>query len=203
MQLDNIRKSLRNIKECPSNISQDNIRTVFNENFSIIRGVLELLSVSVGSSNEIVNNINILFPENPDERLQYIMKYDNITGKWLVTEFLGTQNKFTGSDAVKVGMKHQHIVNGNITLQDNSQVLVEEGGEVVVLKSRSETIISVSTTKPYVSTANMVYLGIFGSQPSGTINRNGAVLEQGDIVIPDDNITIEGVDFALLKFDIL
>lgn len=204
MALDKTSRKLREIKECPANLSQDNIRSVYNENFSILRTVIQEMQSKMGMSNDIVNNLNIIFPENPDERLQYVMKYDNTLGKWVVTEFLGTQNKLTGNDAVKVGMKHQHIVNNMITVQDNAEIIVQEGGEVVALKGRTENVIRIDANMSYVSTANMIYMGTLMQVPSNVeVRNNGVVLTQGSVVSPSDTLTVVNAEFVLLKFEIL
>lgn len=208
MQLDELKKILSGIKECPSNLSQDQIRIVYNENFNLIRKLLGAMVVKLESFGDVVKNIDLLFPENPDERLQHIIKYDPTIEKWRVTEFLGTQNVFVGNDGVLVGGKHQHIVNNNLEMSDNSELIIREGGEAVILKGKTDMIIPImSGTAGYTSEANMIYVGTYnGDYPDFTIMLNGNPIMQGDMVQIDDVITVtssseEGI--VLLRFETL
>lgn len=188
--------NLKNIKEAPSNLSQDKVRIQFNENFRIIRSLLEQILKSNQTNIDIVQNLNIIFPTNPDVRIQYILKYNQSIGKWMVTEFLGTQHILDIGEAVKIGNKHQHIVHKNMDIAVGAEAIINAGGELVVIDGSAETIISYTILNPLqqlVLQDKYIFNGVVfnGTGNSLTITKNGSTaVNIDDIILPSDYITI-------------
>lgn len=186
---------LMDIKEAPSNLSQDAIRNLYNENFRKVRALLDQMYKDSQNNNNIVQNLNIVFPSSPDTRLQYVMKYNPELQKWVVAEFLGTQNVFENGDAVKVGSKHQHIVNESLQIGIGGEIIVDAGGEIVVNDSSSNIVLPYEIQDPLEEKSlpyDYLYVGINSSETSNivSVTKNGSdVVNSGDTILSTDYIT--------------
>lgn len=188
---------LKRIKEAPSNLSQDNIRTVYNKNFALIRELLE--SILDGSAIDVISgNANIEFPTNPDKRLQYVLKYNVATNKWVVSEFLGTQSILTNDDAIKIGSKHQHIVSEHMVVGSQSEVMVETGGELVVLLNTFQSLlyyeIGVTESLEIEYAVKFLGIGFNGTGDDVVVLINGNPISVGDDIMIGDELTLTGED---------
>ena len=186
------------IKEVPSNVSQDNMRITYNDNFRKIRELISDLYTEVTNSNQIVNNISLLFPNRPDQRLQYILRYDKDADKWRVTEFLGTQNILDDGEAVRIGNKHQHIVYQRIDLTGNAEIIIDRGGELVVLENTLIENISYEIgVTPQISMpydCEFIGVGYNGTGDNIEVLINGQPVPYDRMIHQNDILTINGND---------
>lgn len=196
-------KKLMNIKEAPSNLSQDQIRSLFNKNFALIRDILDgILRGKALNIGDVNGANNILFPDGTDKRLQHVLKWDELKKKWVATEFIGTQNRLVSGEAVKIGAKHQHIVDGNMDVGYNSEVVIEQGGELVVLSGESTMSLSyiIGVTDEIEITNPSMFLGVKYSENGGvtTVLINGVAISNGHTLQVGDILTAEGTNGEIL-----
>lgn len=188
-------KDLMDIKEVPSNLSQDKIRIVFNENFRKIRKLIEEMRLEAQTNISVIRNLNIIFPTSPDPRLQYVLKYNDDINKWMVVKFLGTQNVFEDGEAVEVGNKHQHIVHEVLSLGEGSEVILNSNSELVVLENTASIIVGYKIADPPEQMQmpyEYIYDGIHYSETleTPTVYKNGLIDEVniGDVILPTDYV---------------
>jgi hypothetical protein len=122
------------IKTAPSTLSSDRVRSLYNQNFLLLKKFID--STKVEPPKQVTQ---LIFPANPVEGGTYNLKYQN--GQWLVVrDDIGTQYRFTGNESLLVTDKHQHITYAQLLFEDNSSVVVESGGQLVVLNQDSGVI---------------------------------------------------------------
>jgi hypothetical protein len=197
MLSDKILADLMDIKQAPSNLSQDAIRVLYNENFRKIRVLLQTLYSDSLNNTNIIQNLNISFPQTPDPRLQYVMIYNPSIQKWVVSEYLGTQNLLEDGEAVKIGSKHQHVVNESMTIDNGAEVILEAGGELVVLDSSNTLVVPYEIKDPLEELSlqhDYMYNSINIGETVGNIevlkNVGGDPVNNGDVIYSTDYLRI-------------